>query len=85
MTEPSKQSDKHHTIAGPLVSWIEQSGGRVVPIYYNAPFDQIEAEFKKLNGVVFPGTCIYVTYIPHTCAINTFYYHTLQYNTIHAY
>jgi gamma-glutamyl hydrolase len=50
---------KHHqdsqTISGPLVSWVESAGGRVVPISYNAPWDDIERIFKSINGVVLPG------------------------------
>jgi gamma-glutamyl hydrolase len=50
---------KHHkedqTISGPLVSWVESAGGRVVPINYNAPWEQIETIFKSINGLVLPG------------------------------
>ena len=50
---------KHHqdsqTISGPLVSWVESAGGRVVPISYDAPWDQIEDIFKSINGLVLPG------------------------------
>ena len=50
---------KHHqdaqTISGPLVSWIESAGGRVVPIPYNAPWEQIDEIFESINGLMLPG------------------------------
>ena len=46
---------EHQTISGPLVSWINSGGGRVVPIPYNAPWNQIERLFGDINGLVLPG------------------------------
>ena len=50
---------KHHkdeqTISGPLVSWVESAGGRVVPIPFHAPWSQIEDIFNSINGLVLPG------------------------------
>lgn len=56
LTQP--HGHKHHkeaqTISGPLVSWVESAGGRVVPIPFNAPWEEIEARFNKINGLVLP-------------------------------
>lgn len=49
---------KHHkdyqTVSGPLVSWVESAGGRVVPIQFDAPWDEIETTFNSINGLVLP-------------------------------
>jgi hypothetical protein len=43
------------SISGPLVSWIESAGGRVVPIRYDSTEEEVESIFNSLNGIVFPG------------------------------
>ena len=57
---------KHHqdaqTISGPLVSWVESAGGRVVPIRYNAPWDEIEARFNVINGLILPVSNIFMAF-----------------------
>jgi len=57
LTQPHyhKDTQDSQSISGPLVSWVESAGGRVVPISYNAPWDEIETLFKSLNGLVLPG------------------------------
>jgi hypothetical protein len=42
------------SISGPLVSWVESAGGRVVPIRYNAPYKELREIFKSINGLVLP-------------------------------
>jgi len=42
------------SISGPLVSWIESAGGRVVPIPYNAPNEELDSIFEKINGLILP-------------------------------
>jgi len=48
-------TSKSSYIEWAYVRWLEQSGARVVPIYYNLAPKQVEAIFKKVNGVVFTG------------------------------
>ena len=50
----SKKGAKQ-SISGPLVSWIESAGGRVVPIRYDSTEKEVERIFESLNGIVFPG------------------------------
>jgi len=56
ITQPHRH--KHHkdeqSISGPLVSWVESAGGRVVPIEYDAPWHVLEEKFSALNGLVLP-------------------------------
>eukprot|EP01084_Bolivina_argentea_P189508 325883_1 len=42
-------------IAQAYVQWIESGGGRVVPIYYDDDFSNIEKLLPQLNGVLFTG------------------------------
>jgi len=37
------------------VQWIEQGGGRVVPIRYDTPVSELIHLFKSLNGILFTG------------------------------
>lgn len=37
------------------VKWIEQAGGRVVPIFYNSPESKVKDLVSKINGVLFTG------------------------------
>ena len=37
------------------VHWIEQGGGRVVPIRYDTPYDELKELMSKINGVLFTG------------------------------
>ncbi|DAZ97383.1 TPA: hypothetical protein N0F65_003406 [Lagenidium giganteum] len=37
------------------VSWVESAGGRVVPIPYNAPIEQLDELLPQLNGILFTG------------------------------
>lgn len=45
------------SISGPLVSWVESAGGRVVPIRYNASYKELREVFKSINGLVLPVSC----------------------------
>lgn len=48
------------SISGPLVSWVESAGGRVVPIRYNAPYHELREIFKSINGLVLPVSFVCV-------------------------
>ena len=50
-----RHHEREQTISGPLVSWINSAGGRVVPIPYNAPWEEIKNIFEKIHGLVLPG------------------------------
>lgn len=53
-TPKHSKTGASQSISGPLVSWIEANGGRVVPIRYNSRTEELEELFKSLNGLVFP-------------------------------
>jgi gamma-glutamyl hydrolase len=42
-------------LAASYVKWIEQAGGRVIPIPYAANHSLIDSLFPMINGVLFPG------------------------------
>eukprot|EP00245_Coleochaete_scutata_P002261 TRINITY_DN12973_c0_g1_i1.p1 TRINITY_DN12973_c0_g1~~TRINITY_DN12973_c0_g1_i1.p1 ORF type:complete len:391 (-),score=83.06 TRINITY_DN12973_c0_g1_i1:702-1874(-) len=42
-------------IAASYVKFVEMGGGRVVPIIYNEPEEEIERKFRAINGLIFPG------------------------------
>jgi gamma-glutamyl hydrolase len=42
-------------IASSYIQWIEQAGGRVIGVPFNATRQQTRALFEKMNGVHFPG------------------------------
>lgn len=42
-------------IASSYVKWLEGAGARVVPIKVDSTFEEVEALFPKLNGVLFTG------------------------------
>lgn len=56
LTQPdhTKKHQDMQGISGPLVSWIESAGGRVVPIRYGASEDEMVDVFNSINGIVFP-------------------------------
>eukprot|EP01130_Rhizamoeba_saxonica_P007205 TRINITY_DN2908_c0_g1_i1.p1 TRINITY_DN2908_c0_g1~~TRINITY_DN2908_c0_g1_i1.p1 ORF type:complete len:325 (-),score=46.80 TRINITY_DN2908_c0_g1_i1:24-998(-) len=44
------------------VKWIESGGGRVVPIRYDAPEEELRDIFSKLNGILFTGGELELTF-----------------------
>lgn len=42
-------------ISSGYVKWIESAGGRVVPLHYDAPVEELEALVDSLHGVLYPG------------------------------
>jgi len=42
-------------IAASYVKYLESAGGRVVPIFYNTPTDELDILFNSINGILFPG------------------------------
>lgn len=52
---PDYQLTSYNYIAASYVKWIEQSGGRVVPVDYEMPFDALYDLLLELNGFLLPG------------------------------
>eukprot|EP00891_Asterochloris_glomerata_P004912 jgi/Astpho2/4912/Aster-05841 len=42
-------------IASSYVKFVEMAGGRVVPIEYDLPFDEMKTRFNSINGMLIPG------------------------------
>lgn len=42
-------------IAASYVKYLESAGARVVPIFYDAPLDNLTTIFNQVNGILFPG------------------------------
>mmetsp|Transcript_14947 Transcript_14947/g.28269 ORF Transcript_14947/g.28269 Transcript_14947/m.28269 type:complete len:360 (-) Transcript_14947:213-1292(-) len=48
-------SAKYDYIAASYVKFVESSGGRAVPVHYDAPSSQLKDLFGSINGILFPG------------------------------
>eukprot|EP00163_Fabomonas_tropica_P014128 TRINITY_DN257_c0_g2_i1.p1 TRINITY_DN257_c0_g2~~TRINITY_DN257_c0_g2_i1.p1 ORF type:complete len:372 (+),score=77.82 TRINITY_DN257_c0_g2_i1:159-1274(+) len=51
--ELAKYGDQY--IAASYVKYAEAGGARVVPILYDTPLEDLQAQLQNLNGVLFPG------------------------------
>jgi gamma-glutamyl hydrolase len=51
----SDDNPAHNYLAASYVKWIEQAGGRVVPIPYKASTRELDYLFNSINGLLFPG------------------------------
>ncbi|GFR43452.1 hypothetical protein Agub_g4535 [Astrephomene gubernaculifera] len=47
--------DGQSYIAASYVKWLESAGARVVPIFYDMTYDQIDRRFAVINGLLLPG------------------------------
>lgn len=43
------------TLVPDYVKWLEGSGARVVPVFYDAPEAELERIFLSINGLLYPG------------------------------
>jgi len=73
LTKPNNETAPTKLVfSGDYVSWLEQSGARVVPIWVDASHDEIRKQFSNLNGILFTGGGL-------SLAAHTQYYQTAQF------
>lgn len=58
LTNPRKYGEFNTYVMGAYVKFIEQAGGKVVPIHHTDSDEEIEAQLDKINGVVLPGGAV---------------------------
>ena len=54
-TQPYGDDPLPAYIAASYVKYLESAGARVVPMFYDAPLENLTAIFKQVNGILFPG------------------------------
>ena len=55
LTQPNQDDTIKHFIVSSYVQFIQEGGGRVIPIRYNLPKAKLEELVGTLNGILIPG------------------------------